>query len=196
MKCRFPKYFIRYCPHEKKVDYTLLLSLYDIAEYNEAEKTHNLIYYKTQEELADRLGTSLSTVKKIFSLAEYENFLEIDKRIKCIHIKSRIQAGDKKVKFVVLSSKEVDIIRKVNQRKFERYLIYTKYYCGISNNTTDFTAKQFLQEFDYSVKQAIDCSEYNRLLVEEYKVLQITKYTDDLGHKRNRYYWEGAVYKK
>ena len=88
----------------------------------------------------------------------------------------------------MLTAEEVNFIREVNKRKFERYVIYTKFYCGYTNNNTDFTGAQFLAEFDYSTKQDNDCSIYNKQLIAK-GLLKIECYRDCLGHKRNKYYW-------
>ena len=45
---QFNKYFVRYVPHDKKIDYCLLFALYDIAEYNINDKIFNKINYVSQ----------------------------------------------------------------------------------------------------------------------------------------------------
>ena len=88
-----------------------------------------------------------------------------------------------------------ELIEKINQRKFERYLVYTKYYCGYTHNNTDFTAKQFLREFGYSELQVNDCSGYNTILKDN-GLITIEIYKDELGHNRNRYIYPTAIFEK
>lgn len=153
---QFNKYFVRYVPHDKTIDYCLLFALYDLAEYNDKDKLYNKICYVSQQKLAERLNVSRNIVSKIFNNAMYQEHLDINQKEKTIIIKNKIDKGQN-VRFVILSIDEVRLIKEINQRKFERYLIYTKYYCGYTKNNTDFTSGQFLREFGYSEKQIRDC---------------------------------------
>jgi hypothetical protein len=180
-------YYLRFRP-TANIDYLYLLAFYDLAEYNEESKVFDTIHYPSVRVLAESLNVSQPTVKRIFDNPAYNDFLEIDKQTKTIKIHNIFTKGCKD-QFVRLTADEVKLIREVKDNLFTKYLIYLKYYCGYTNNNTDFTAQQFLSACGYSTKSnntLSKISEYNTLLVSK-GYITIKKFRDELGHTRNIY---------
>ena len=180
-------YYLRFRP-TANIDYLYLLSFYDLAEYNIESKVFDTIHYPSMRVLAESLKVSPKTVKRIFDNPAYAEFMSVDKSIKTITLYNTFAKGQTE-QFVRLTADEVKLIREVNTNLFAKYLIYLKYYCGYTNNKTDFTAQQFLSACGYSTKSnsTLDIiSTYNGLLVER-GFITIQKYRDELGHTRNRY---------
>lgn len=182
-------YYVRFRP-TAKIDYCMLLSFYDLAEYNIETKCFDTIHYTSVRELAERLKVSQSTVNRLFANAEYNEFMKIDREKKTIMLYNNFGKGIKDI-FVRLTAEEAQLIKEMNDNLFSKYLIYLKYYCGYTKNNTDFTAKQFLIACGYSVKSnnTFDkISGYNRLLVKK-GLVSINIYRDELGHTRNNYFY-------
>lgn len=182
-------YYLRFRP-TAKIDYCLLFSLYDLAKYNTETKCFDIIQYTSVRELAERLKISTSTVNRLFANAEYNEFMRIDKKKKEIYLYNNFGKGIKDI-FVRLTADEVKLLREINDNLFSKYLIYMKYYCGLTKNKTDFTAKQFLSACGYSIKSNSNLdkiSEYNRLLVNR-GLVKIESNRDELGHTRNNYFY-------
>lgn len=181
-------YYIRFRPNAN-IDYIYLLSFYDIAEYNQIDKVYNIIQYSSVRSLAESLNISPATVNRILCNDEYKEFMSIDKQTKTILLHNSFTKGQSE-RFVILTNREVQLIKEVNTNLFAKYIIYLKYYCGYTqNNSTDFTAQQFLSAFGYSVKSNTTLDticKYNRLLVDS-GIITIIKYRDNLGHIRNIY---------
>lgn len=88
-----------------------------------------------------------------------------------------------------MTQKEVRVLRKYNDNLLYKYFIYIKYYCGYSSKPQDFTAKQFLSACGYSTKSnsyISKISEFNTYLKDN-GLINIKKYTDKQGFKRNIY---------
>ena len=180
-------YYVRFRP-TAKIDYCMLLSFYDLAEYNNETKCFDTIHYTSVRELAERLKVSQSTVNRLFANAEYNEFMKIDRDRKTITLYNNFGKGIKDT-FVTLTAEEAQLIKEMNDNLFSKYLIYLKYYCGYTNNNTDFTAQQFLSACGYSTKSnntLSKISEYNTLLVSK-GYITIKKFRDELGHTRNIY---------
>ena len=180
-------YYLRFIP-TANIDYLYLLAFYDLAEYNEDSKVFDTIHYQSVRVLAESLDVSQATVKRIFDNPAYADFMKVDKTTKTIQLYNTFTRGQK-AQFVRLTADEVNLIREVDTNLFAKYLIYIKYYCGYTNNSTDFTAQQFLQACGYSTKSntTLDTlSKYNSLLVNR-GFIKIQKFRDELGHTRNRY---------
>jgi hypothetical protein len=65
-----------------------------------------------------------------------------------------------------------------------------------SNQPSDFTAKQFLEEFGYSLNSGAHlshCCECNRILEKE-NLIKIKKYYDTDGRERNMYFIKNRKY--
>ena len=183
------KYYIKFLP-SAKVDYLLLLSLYNLAQYNEETKTFTTIKYKSVKELSNNLNVSPATITRMFSNTDYTYFLQIDKHSKTILLLNDFTQSAITSPFVVLTDKEVKLCQEIADNLFIKYLIYTKYYCGYNKNKQqDFTALQFLRAFGYSEKshsQIAKLSNYNNILKSQ-GIVSIKKYRDELGHTRNIY---------
>ena len=160
------------------------------AEYNKETKAFDTIRYVSVKKLADNLSFSKSTLDRILDNPEYKPFLSVDRANKIITINNCfVGAQSKGKKFVMLTEYEVKLLREQKKNMLCKYLIYIKYYCGFSGeNSTDFTANQFLQACGYSLKsQAIKdtLSTYNKLLVNR-GIIEIQRLFDD-GIRRNIY---------
>ena len=183
-------YYLRFRP-TANIDYCKLLSFYDIAEYNIEKKCFDTIGYVSANKLAERLNISSSTINRIFSSPDYQEFMSVDKDNKKITLHNYFPKGTKD-SFVRLSADEVKLIRDKDDNLFTKYLIYIKYYCGYTkDNKTDFTAKQFLSACGYSTnsKNYLNrLNDYNKELV-RLGLLKIESWRDDLGHTRNNYFY-------
>ena len=180
-------YYVPFVP-AANINYLHLFDLYDLAEYREETKTYDTIRYTSINKLSAKLPFSNSTLSRILNNDSYKEFLIVDKENKIITIRNNFPKGTKRA-FVRLTAEEVKLLREKKDELFTRYFIYLKYYCGFTKNNTDFTAKQFLTACDYSTKsnETLDrITDYNKLLCMK-KIIKIEKYTDDLGHTRNRY---------
>ena len=180
-------YYLRFRP-TANIDYLYLLAFYDLAEYNSESKVFDTIHYQSVRVLAESLNVSSNTVNRIFDNPAYADFMCVDNSTKTITLYNTFVRGQTE-QFVRLTADEVKLIREVDTNLFAKYLIYVKYYCGYTNNKTDFTAQQFLTACGYSTKSnsTLDTiSTYNGLLVER-GFITIQKYRDELGHTRNRY---------
>lgn len=141
---------------------------------------------------------SSDTLKRNLLKDDYKYFLCIEKFNKEYTIilfndfsnLGRLASEDKRLPFVRLPSIIIDLLLETKDNLLAKYIIYIKYYCGISNtNSTDFTAKQFLRAVGYkdtANNYISKISEYNRLL-QERGIINIKKWRDDNGHERNTY---------
>lgn len=180
-------YYLPFVPLSK-VNYLDLFSLYDVAEYTAEKKTFDTIRYSSIKELAARVGLTTYAVNK---LIENTDFLSIDKKLKVITLKNHFPKGEKAA-FVRLTAAEVKLLREKEDNLFCKYLLYMKYYCGLSKNKrNNFTAKQFLAACGYSTKSnkyISLLSDYNSCLVKN-GIIRIIPFTDELGHTRNTYFF-------
>lgn len=188
------RYYLPFNP-SANVNYLYLFSLYDLAEYDADAKAFNTIKYVSLANLAELMGVSPSTVYRmtnINSKNDYLQFLTIDKAERIITLNNTFANGmnTNKIPFVVLTDKEVQLLREKNDLLLCRYLMYVKYYCGYSKSkTTDFTQEQFLSACCYSANSNGNkdkLSYYNDLLADN-GFLRIEVFRDNLGKKRNRY---------
>ena len=180
-------YYVPFIP-AADINYLHLLAFYEIAEYREETKAFDTIRYASIDKLAARLPFSSSTLSRILNNESYKDFMVVDKKNRVITIQNSFPKGTKRA-FVRLSAEEVKLIREKNDNLFTTYYIYLKYYCGFTNNNTDFTAKQFLSACGYSTNSndTLDrIAEYNKLLSAK-EIIKIEKYRDELGYTRNRY---------
>lgn len=167
------RYYIPFIP-AANVNYLYLFSLYDLAEYDTDTKAFDTIHYVSLAKLAEMMGVSSSTVYRMTSTEdknEYLKFLSIDKKQKTITLNNAFADGMNKIPFVVLTDKEVMLLREKNDLLLCRYLMYVKYYCGYSKSkTTDFTQEQFLIACGYSPNSNGNkdkLSYYNELLTDK-----------------------------
>ena len=180
-------YYLPFLPMAE-IDYILLLSLYDLAEYHADTKAFDTVIYTSQKSLADKLKVSPSSISRLFSDERYKDFMEVDTKLKVIKLKNSFVKGTNRP-FVRLTAEEVALIREKKDNLFSKYLIYLKYYCGYTGNNTDFTAKQFLTACGYSIRSNETLnrvSKYNGFLVDR-RVIEIIAYRDEMGHTRNKY---------
>lgn len=189
------KYYLPFVAN-RDIDYLFLLNLWDIADYNKDSKNYDTIRYSTLKGLAEILGISYSTLNRKLQNTKYSTFFTIDKENKTITLNNNTRKGsnNKLKKFVLLSDVEVKIMRnQVNDKVlFSQYLVYIIYYCRLSEKNgkpQNFTAKQFLSAFGYKTESNdmfSKISSFNTYLVKN-KVINIERYDDELGHKRNIY---------
>ena len=184
-------YFIPF-DMSKNINYNYLISLYDVAEYNTLTKRYDTINYTSIKGLAETLNISTKTLNNILSNAEYDKYISVNKQKRIITINNGFNNDTEKKKnpFVILTSAEIQILKKYADNLFYKYFIYMKYFCGYSKNKQqDFTALQFLEYCGYSTNSnnyISKLSQYNSLLLEN-KIISIKKYRDELGHIRNIY---------
>ena len=180
-------YYIPFLPMAD-INYLYLFSLYDIAEYNTITSVFDTVKYKSQKALSNDLNISTATLTRILKNEAYNGFFEANTKDKTITLKNNFK-GSKQKQYVILTAKEVSLIRHKQDNLLAKYLIYIKYYCGFTKNNTDFTAKQFINACGYSDKSndlISRISSYNKILVDE-NLIKIIKYRDKLGHERNKY---------
>lgn len=180
-------YYIPFFPAER-IDYNLLLSLYEIADYNTDNKIYDTIKYSSVNSLSSLLNVSSYAVQQILNSGKYNNFLTVEKKEKKIILRNDFKKS--KQPFVVISDNEAELIKKQKDNLFSVYLLYVKYYIGhTKSKETDFTGRQFLSACGYCDKSNsyLDkLTKYNKILTEN-NIIKIEKYRDDLGHTRNRY---------
>ena len=190
------KYYIPY-DESANINYSFLFSLYMIAERNKEEKLDNIIEYKTQKELADKIKSicnyiiSVPTISRTiqnkiyipyFSKSEKENKLILNNNFKSGKAKSN--------KFVTLNEKELLFLLEQNNNQLTKYYLYLKYYCGrAETHKIDSTANQILSAIGYSANCGNNkgnlCA-YNYLL-EKNGFIKIDKKIGKNGHCRNIY---------
>jgi transcriptional antiterminator len=104
------QYYLRFLP-TANIDYLFLLNLYDLADYNTDTKTYNLITYKSLAGLAECLGVSDRTVRRHLENAEYEPFLQWDKKNKRILLYNDFSKTGYRVPFITVSPVEVRLLK-------------------------------------------------------------------------------------
>lgn len=188
-KNKMDKYFLPFNP-SAKVDYLFLIRLYEIAGFDKDKKVFNIIKYTSVKQLSTILDTSTATINRIFSNTEYNLFFYVNKKDKTITLQNNFKNVQSNIPFVVLSNKEVCLIKQVNENLFAKYLIYLRYYCNYSKSKEqDFTGNQFLRACGYSDNShsyLAKLSSYNSILKTN-DIISIRRYRDDLGHTRNIY---------
>lgn len=190
-------YFINY-DEMATINYSFVFALYRIAETDKAERLDNIITYKSQKELAQRIkdicgyDISVSTISRIlqntaeyypyFSKSETENKLILHNNFK----KGKAASN----KFVVLNDIEISFLLEQDSKLLTKYYLYLKYYCGYTKSKEiDTTAEQILSAIGYSAASGKNKStlyQYNSLLVEK-QFITIEKIWDCKGHSRNIY---------
>lgn len=134
-------YYINY-DEKAKVNYSFIFALYRIAATDKQEKIGNIISYKSQKQLAERLkevcGFSISpaTISRIlkdteqyslyFSKSETENTITLNNCFK----KGKAASN----KFVILTEKELLFLLEKDDKLLTKYYLYLKYYCGYSKS--------------------------------------------------------------
>ena len=182
------QYYLRFVP-TAKVDYTLILNLYDLADYNTETNCFDTVRYRSLAELAQQLGTTEKTLCRHLNKEDYKNFLSIDKKTREIRLIVDFKKTGYKVPFITLSPVEVRVLREKNEDLLYRYFIYLKYYCGYSaNKRIDTTEKQILSAIGYSSNSSYiqKLSAYNTELSQK-GIINIKKYRDEKGKIRNIY---------
>lgn len=191
-------YYIQY-DEQAKVNYCVIFCLYMISQKNSTEKLNNIIVYKSQKELVEKIkkecnyNIAESTVSKIlndtkkgyniyFTKQENENII----RLNCNFKKGKAVSN----KFITITEEEIRFLLKQDDKLLNKYYLYLKYYCGYSKSgMIDTTANQILSAIGYSPncgnnKQKL--SDYNNLLVNQ-GFIEITRFVDTAGHCRNIY---------
>ena len=182
------QYYLRFMP-TAKVDYTLILNLYDLADYNIETQCFDIVRYRNLAELAQQLGTTEKTLCRHLNKDDYKYFFSIDKKTREIRLIMDFKKTGYKVPFLTLSPVEVRILREKNEDLLYRYFIYLKYYCGFSaNKSIDTTEKQILSAIGYSSNSSYiqKLSAYNTELSQK-GIIKIAKHRDNAGKIRNVY---------
>lgn len=190
------RYYLPFDP-SANVNYFFLFELIEKAEYNAETKAFDTIPYVSIKKLADQLTFSQTTLNRIISNDadnHYKRFVTADRQNKKIIINNSFSnSKEDRQPFVVLTTDEVELLKSSYDNLFCRYLMYVKYYCGYSKTkSTDFTANQFLNACGYSASSNSNKGNltlYNNIMVKN-GLLKIERYTDDLGHLRNRYLYK------
>ena len=184
MRTAYIKYIDR-----TNVNYSLLLMLYQLAEYDKDTQTYSVINYYSFQRLADVLGVSLSTVKRFFNNYDTFNYLSIDKKNKQITLLNNFR-GAKGISYVSLYKEELEYLINSKDELFIRYYLFLKVKCGIARSKgIDTTAKQFLDTIGYSTnnnQSRSKLSSYNSALVSS-GFISISHFVDSNGHYRNLY---------
>lgn len=180
--------YIKY-KDKTSVNYSLLLMLYQLADYDKGSQTYSVINYYSFPRLAEVLGVSISTVKRFFNNADTQNYLTIDKKNKQITLLNNFR-GAKGVRFVSLSNEELEYLINSKDELFIRYYLFLKANCGLARSKgIDTTARQFLEAIGYSTKNNQSCSKlssYNSQLASS-GFLSISHFVDANGYYRNLY---------
>ena len=182
------KYYLRFVP-KAKVDYTLILNLYDLADYNEKTNCFDIVRYSNLAELAQKLDTTEKTLSRHLKKDDYKYFFSIDKKQREIRLIVDFKETGYKVPFITLTPVEARYLRQKNEDLLYKHFIYLKYYCGFAiEKQIDTTEKQILCAIGYSSNssyvQKLCC--YNNDLVSN-GLLKIRKIRDNKGLIRNIY---------
>ena len=184
-------YYLPFDPNAD-VNYLHLFSLYDVATYRPEKKAFDTIKYQSIPKLSAECGLSQNILYSITKSQKYSHFFTFNSKEKTITLHNSFPKEEKNGPFVCLTSAEVAFLRQHNDNLLCKYLIYTKFYCGLAKKMgkkQDFTAKQFLSACGYSINSQsyIDkVSNYNGLLSKA-GFITIEKKRVELGHTRNLY---------
>lgn len=189
-------YYLNY-EETSNINYTFLLCLYVIAKKDQKKGIANTIEYTKlqdiQQQIKDNCGITYSIpfISKELNKNSYSKYILIDKNKKSIKILNNFKSGQAvSNKFIVLNSKEVELILKEQNNLLCKYLLYIKYYCGKSiKKQSDFTAQQFLNAIGYSANSGSNkqkLSQYNTLLLDK-GLIKIQRVRDNNGRQRNIY---------
>ena len=204
-----------YLPYvlSRKVNYIYLLCLYSIAEKCDDSKIKTDIDFTSFDYLENQINTKLkkyqqrdkdgtlktmvsaSTLSRIVKKEEYKPFFHYgkfgaNKLITLNNDFSKTTQGKKySSPFVRLSPAMVQLLLETQDNLLAQYIIYLVHFCGVSQNQTDFTAKQFLQACGYATNSnnyLSKISEYNNLLQKK-GIIKIKSWRDENGMQRNTY---------
>ena len=182
------QYYLRFVP-TANVDYNLILSLYDLADYNTETNCFDTVRYRSLYELAQLLGTTEKTLSRHLKKDDYNQFFTIDKKKREIKLIVDFKKTGYKVPFITLNPVEVRYLREKNEALLYRYFIYLKYFCGYSaKKSINSTEKQILSAIGYSNNSSYvqKLSAYNNDLSCK-GLIKIKKYRDEKGNLRNIY---------
>lgn len=124
-------YFLLY-KDISKINYLYLLRLYRAAECFDSSLIKNKIPFSTLKELSEKTGITYSALYRMTKgqqKKEYSDyFLLLDNEIQLFNDFRK----KKNIRFVKLSQREVDFLLEQDSNFLAKYLIYHKYYCGLS----------------------------------------------------------------
>lgn len=189
-------YYLHY-DEKANINYSFLFALFCIAEKNKQEKLNNIIYYKSQKELAERLNKqcnytiSAATISRIIKDTKYLPYFNINKKENIIKLNTNFKKGmAANNKFIVLTEKEILFLLEQDNKQLNKYYLYLKYYCGYSKSKTiDTTANQILSAIGYSSNcgnNKENLCKFNNLLLTK-GFINIKKIKDEKGYCRNIY---------
>lgn len=189
------KYYLNY-DEKATINYCFLFALYRIAEKNSAERIENIVVYKSQRELAERLkqvgfSVSPSTINRILNDENYLPYFSKSETENKILLHNNFKKGKAKSnKFVILTEKETAFLMEHDNKLLTKYYLYLKYYCGYAKSKQiDTTANQILSAIGYSCNcgnNKDSLCKYNSLLL-EHGFISIQKIKDEKGYCRNIY---------
>ena len=191
------KYYINY-DEQAGINYCFLFCLYCISKKNSISKINNVIHYKSQKELAERIKNrcnykiSVSTISRILKdTASYSDYFTVNRADNTIILNNNFRKGTAASnKFITLSDREIIFLLQQDSKLLNKYYLYLKYYCGYSKSKQiDSTANQILSAIGYSNNcgnNKNNLCKYNSLLTDQ-GFITITKFTDEKGYYRNIY---------
>ena len=189
-------YYINY-DEKANINYCFIFALYQLAERNQKERIDNIITYKNQKELADRIkekcnySISNSTISRILNDTEYNNYFTVIKAENTIILNNNFKKGKAASnKFITITDKEITFLLQQDSKLLNKYYLYLKYYCGhTKSKRIDTTANQILSAIGYSNNCGNNkdkLCKYNSLL-QKSGFINIEKIKDNKGYCRNIY---------
>ena len=183
------QYYIPYVENTK-INYSYLLALYKIADFDVEKRIYNTIRFDGVKDLTSKLSSqinlSMPTVSRILRNEAYKDYFTVDYEKHTITLNNDIRNCKK---FVVLNESEVDLIISQNDDLFSHYFLYLKYFINYSKSKEiDSTASQILDACGYSSKSNSNKSKlcsYGFLLEEE-GIITIERISIN-GKQRNLY---------
>jgi hypothetical protein len=151
------KYYLYY-DEKAKINYSFLFALFCIAERNNKDKLNNIIKYKSQKELAERIkdkcsyNISAASISRILNNENYLLYFNVNYKENIITLNNNFKKGiAASNKFIILNDEEIIFLLEQDNKLLNKYYLYLKYYCGYSKSKRiDTTANQILSAIGYS----------------------------------------------
>lgn len=197
-------YYLHY-EEDTTINYLYLFLFHKIADKDKKTRLYNTVRYNNLDELTDRMNErykliqkdsnrkviSKATLSRVLKSDTEKRYFIYDKENKMIVLQNNFTTNNTngKARFITLTEREIDFLLSQNDKMLYSYYLFMKYNCGFSGkNYADFTANQFLEATNYSIKSGkykSMLSNYNSLLKEE-GFISISKFRFD-GKERNGY---------
>lgn len=190
------KYYLYY-DEKAKINYSFLFALFCIAERNNKDKLNNIIKYKSQKELAERIkdkcsyNISAASISRILNNENYLLYFNVNYKENIITLNNNFKKGiAASNKFIILNDEEIIFLLEQDNKLLNKYYLYLKYYCGYSKSKRiDTTANQILSAIGYSNNcgnNKNNLCKFNDLLYKK-GFINIEKIKDQKGYCRNIY---------